>query len=178
LLELRVGDADIGDTVRIDDSRPVTIAGRATGRSDFKKIELVHNGTVLAGASSRAAGGHFDAELKFELKAEASGWVALRIPSRAVGVDPQPSTQDPARTNGEIVNELGEVLFAHTSPIYLDFAGRPVFLPDAARALIADLETAMREIVNHGRFADDAQRAEVLAIYRESAEGLRRKLDR
>jgi hypothetical protein len=146
---------------------------------DFKAIELIHNGSVVAEAPSRAVGGHFEAELKYTLNAEAPGWIALRVRSRSVGADPvltPPAPSATAQAGREPVNELGEVLFAHTSPIYLEFAGRGVFQPEAARSLIADMENAVREITSHGHFENDAQREEVLAIYRESAATLRKKL--
>jgi hypothetical protein len=172
LLELSADDHQIGDTVRLDHARDIPVTARATGRVDFKTIELIYNGTVVAQAPSRPVGGHFEAELEItKLNADAPGWIALRVRSRSVGTDP--ALTPPAPSSTDPVNELGEVLFAHTSPIYLQLAGRDVFLPDAARSLIADLETAVREIARHGQFADEAQREDVLQIYRESAAALR-----
>jgi hypothetical protein len=81
-----------------------------------------------------------------------------------------------ARASNEPRNEMDEPLFAHTSPIYLEFGGRGVFLPEAARALIADLEAAELSIGTKGKFENDAQREEVLAIYREGAAKLRQRL--
>jgi hypothetical protein len=72
---------------------------------------------------------------------------------------------------------MGERLFGHTSPIYFEFAGRGVFQPDAARALLADMEKAGCAVGDQGRFADAAQREEVLAIYREGIASLRRRLN-
>jgi hypothetical protein len=175
LLELRADDHQIGDTISLDRARSIPITARATGRVDFKTIELIHNGAVIASAPSRAVGGHFEADLKFTLNADAPGWIALRVRSRSVGKDPVAALAA-AKVDDEPINELGEVLFAHTSPIYVEFAGKSVFHPEAARSLIADMENAEREITSHGHFASDAQREEVLALYRESAAALRKKL--
>ncbi len=178
LLELHADDSEIGDTLRLDRERTVTATGRATGRTDFKKIELVHNGAVIAQAPSRAVAGHFEAELKYPLRVTEPGWVALRVAGRGlISEGPASPSVIPVRDETVARNEMDEPLFAHTSPIYFEFAGRGVFQPEAARALVADMEAAELAIRTNGHFKDDAQRDEVLAIYREGAALLRRRLN-
>lgn len=172
LLELRAGTNDIGDTVKLAQPGPLKFTAHAKGRSDFKRIELIHDGKAIHGALSRAVRGHFEAALKHTVNFTESGWVALRVESGALPVGPDA----PARPSGP-KNEMGEPIFGHTSAVYVEVAGRPIFKPAAARELIADMEGAITDITAKGQFDDNAQREEVLKVYRTGIETLSRRLD-
>lgn len=159
LLELRAGANDIGDTIRLSQPTRVSISGQAKGRHDFKQLEIVHNGRVVHSVTNRPVGGHFEATVNFSLNATEPGWIALRVPE-----------------NPGAKNEMGETLFAHTSPIYVEFGGKSTFQKDAAEALIADMDSALKTIPAKAKFADDTQRDEVLKIYRDGTATLRRRL--
>jgi hypothetical protein len=73
---------------------------------------------------------------------------------------------------------LGPVVFAHTSPVWVEAGGRPVRRPASARWLLDWLDRFEALLGEHGRFADDGQRDEVLAVvdqarawYRAIADG-------
>ena len=83
--------------------------------------------------------------------------------------------QLPVRGSGQ-KNEMGETPFAHTSPIYVELGGKSVFQAEAARALVADMEAALKAIPAKAVFDRDAQRDEVLKIYRDGIATLRRQL--
>ena len=170
LLELRAGRNDIGDTVKLAKPGPLKFSARAKGRGDFKRIELIHDGKSAQGATSRVVGGHFAAELEHTVNFTESGWVALRVQSGALPVGPDA----PARPSGP-KNEMDEPLFGHTSAIYVEVAGKPIF-KTAARELIADMDGAMKDVTSKGQFDNDAQREEVLKVYREGIESLTRRL--
>lgn len=157
LLEFRLGDKQSGDTIQLAEPTDISILGRAIGRHDFKTIELIHNGRIVNASASHAIGGHFEADLHFDFAVNESGWFALRVPT------------------GSATNEMGETLFAHTSPIYVELDGKPVFKKEAANALVADMESALAAIPANAKFDDDTQRDEVLNIYREAIETLRRR---
>ena len=161
LLTLRAGEHEIGDTIKFDQAGELAIAGRATGRADFRRIEIVHNGAVIQGAPSRAKDGHFEANLDFRLKVTEPGWIALRV-----------------ATGSDDLNEMGEPIFGHTSPIYVDYAGQKLFRFDAAQSMITSLETGLRSIEAAAKFANDSQRDEVRKIYREAIDSLRNRLGR
>jgi hypothetical protein len=59
---------------------------------------------------------------------------------------------------------LGPVVFAHTSPVWVEVDGRPVRRPASARWLLGWLDRFEAMVGRHGRFADDDQRAEVVAV--------------
>ncbi len=171
LLELRAGANDIGDTVKLAKPGPLKFTASARGRGDFKRIELIHDGKPAQATVARAVGGHFEAELEHTVNFTESGWVALRVQSGALPVGPDA----PARPSGP-KNEMDEPLFGHTSAIYVEVAGKPVFKPTAARELIADMEAAVKDITAKGQFANDAQRDEVLKVYRDGIAEMSRRL--
>ena len=178
LLELRAGQHDIGDTVRLERRGRLKIVGRAVGRHDFKKIELVHNGQAVQSRSSRPVAGHFEAELTYQLEITEPGWIALRVASGSLDTGDAlvvpPVT--PIRSSTGARNEMGEALFAHTSPIYIELAGRSIFREEAARALIADMQKATQAIQDKARFADEPQQQEIMDLYHRGIETLQRRL--
>lgn len=178
LLEFSAGTNGVGDIIRLSQPASLSVSGRAAGRNDFKRLELVHNGKVVHTVNSHVTGGHFEAVLDFKLAVNEPGWTALRTPGGSLGssgaVVVPPTT--PIRGSGDSKNEMGEALFAHTSPIYIEFGGKRIFRRDAALALIEDLESGLKAIPMKARFDTEAQREEVLQIYREGTETLRRQL--
>jgi hypothetical protein len=158
LLELTLGEHRVGDVIKLDAPTTLKAHGRGLGRSDFAGLELVRNGEIVVRAKSQATGNHFEATLDAELTIDAPGWYALRIPLE----------------QGK--NELDQKLFAHTSPIYVDFQGRRVFDLAAAEACRSELERALDEIPKQGKFADDAERERVLAVYRDGLVTLEKRI--
>jgi hypothetical protein len=59
---------------------------------------------------------------------------------------------------------LGPVVFAHTSPVWVEVGGRPVRRPASARWLLDWLDRFEALLADQGRFADDGQRAELAAV--------------
>ncbi|MBM3832621.1 MAG: hypothetical protein FJ403_04990 [Verrucomicrobia bacterium] len=177
-VDLRAGKHEIGDAIPLSRPENVKVTGRASGRHDYKRLELVHNGQVIHSVTNRAVGGHFEAGFDFTLAVDKPGWIALRIPGGTFGstgaVVVPPAT--PIRGSGDAKNEMGEPLFAHTSPIYVEFEGQRIFKKDAAEALIAEMDSALKAIPTKAKFADDNQRDKILKIYREGIETLRKRL--
>jgi hypothetical protein len=156
ILSLKVDGQGPGAVLALDKAGTVKIEGSALGRHDFQSLQLVHNGKVIRRVvpSRRAP---FGAELTHSLRIDAPGWLALRIESAAK-------------------NELGQPLFAHTSPVYVDFQGRRVLNVDAALSLLRSLEEARGAIRGQGAFSSDAALQRVLTLYDEAAGDLRRRI--
>ena len=83
----------------------------------------------------------------------------------------------PVSRSGPGRNELGEALFGHTSAIYFDVPGRPLFDRATAQTLMDAMEQGLRTIEGKAQFENDAQRAEVTGIYRGGIEQLRRRME-
>ena len=164
LFRFRVDNAEIGDTLKLGQAGTVSILGQVEGRSDFERAELVHNGEVIASSESRPVGGHFLAELKLTVPVDEPGWLALRIPP------PNLSGEGPATPT----NEFGRKLYGHTSPVYIEVAGRSAFDPKIAQALLTKMKAARKAINDNGLFEDKQARSRVLDVYDEATERLDR----
>jgi hypothetical protein len=158
LLSLKVDDREPGDTVKLDQPRSVKIEATALGRHDFQSLQLIHNGKVIRKIASTGRS-PFQGELIHELRLDTPGWLAARIESSAK-------------------NELGQTLFAHTSPIYVDFAGRRIADPEAALALLKQLEESRAAIRAEGAFSNDEAANRILALYDDAAKELRQRSKR
>jgi hypothetical protein len=157
LLSLKVDGREPGDVLAVEQPRTVKIEAAAVGRHDFQSLQLIHNGKVLR----KTVPGRkqpFGAELVHSLRIDSPGWFALRVESTAK-------------------NELGQQLFAHTSPVYVDFQGKRMRDVEAALALLRQVEEARAAIRSQGAFSDDDAANRVLALYDEAAKDLRRRIN-
>jgi hypothetical protein len=169
LLEFTVNDKPPGGLLELEQPRTVRVRGRALGRADFGRIELVQNGRVVHTVPSRREGHHFAAAWDGSLSIDAPSWLALRTP-------PPPVADDPELREPVPENEFGGKLFAHTSPVYLRLAGRDVFDVVTARGLLAEMKHDWQHIAKEARFDDERQRQQVRAVYDEAIEVLERRL--
>jgi hypothetical protein len=157
-LELEADGKGLGDTIAVRAGQELRIAGRALGRADFGRLELVYNGKVIHTVAAGAVGGHHEAVLDWKLIPAEPGWIALRIPTGA----------------GQ--NELGHPLFGHTGPIYLESGGQRLFRPEVARGLVEEMRRGMEEVGAKGVFANDQERETVLSVYRRSIAALEKRI--
>ena len=172
LLELKCGERGIGDVIAIDKPQKLKFSGRGLAQNDFGKLQLLHNGKVIKETSSQAVNGHFRAELNWEWHANTPGWVALRVQSGHATIP----ANAPLRPRAKGVNVFGQGLFAHTSPIYVDFANKRVFHKETAQKLVKEMESALDEILKKSNFAGDSEKMEVLRVYEEGIRALERRM--
>ena len=169
-LEFRAADKTLGETVSLKQPGRLPIEARALSRTDFGRIELVQDGKVVARSASRRTGGHFEAVLSTQLDVKSPGWLALRTPPPPVKDDPEP-----AKPVGK--NELGKPLFAHTSPIYVEVAGRRHFNETIARQLLANMQANSESAAKQATFADAQERQRVLDVYRDAIAAFRKQIE-
>ena len=160
-----------GDTVSLDQPGSVRVKSGAMGRVDFKRLELVRNGEVVARASSRPQDGHYAATIETVVKVDGPCWLALRLP-------PPPTREEGKPAAGFPRSELGGPLFAHTSPVYVEVGGKKIFNEDVARGLLDEMKQAKGHILKNGVFADDHQRDHVLSVYALAIAALEKRLAR
>jgi hypothetical protein len=159
LLTLTIDGKEIGDTIKLDGPKSLRIEATGVGRHPFGKLQLIHNGKVVAAESAEKKEAGYSARLARELKIDGPGWFAARIDTQTR-------------------NELGHVLYAHTSPIYVEVAGKRVFDVEAARDLLKMLEEAQAEIRKRGRFSSDEARDKLLVLYEQAARDLVDRINR
>jgi hypothetical protein len=156
-LELTVAATTPGDSVPLGRPGRVPAHVRAVGRHDFGLLQIMHDGEVAAVAQAQRKGGHYQADLRANLDVSRSGWVAARIRSKAS-------------------NELGEQLFAHTSPVYLEVPGTERFDIATARSLLMEMKESIETIGFRGKFADETEKTSVLTIYTKAIQKLEAKI--
>ena len=115
---------------------------------------MVYNGEVVHRVEAAAEDGYFRADMRYGLEVDRPGWFALRIPA------------DVGKT------ELDRPLFAHTSPIYIELAGRQLFRPDVAQGLIDEIRASVQAIEDNAVFADENERQRVLRVYQTAIKTL------
>jgi hypothetical protein len=144
-LELLVDGRGPGDRVEAAGGRRLPVTVRCQGLG-VERLELVGPDGVLAAA----AGGGAAPAIDTAVAVDDSAW--LCAVARGPG---HPSV-------------LGPVVFAHTSPVWVEVGGRPVRRPASARWLLDWLDRFEAMLGQHGRFADDGQRAEVVGVIEQA----------
>ena len=158
LLEFSMDGQNVGDTLQLSAAKEVRVTARAVGRADFRSIELVRNGNVIAAVNTKRKGSHYEAALLDSLLLNEPCWLALRTPVEGSK------------------NEFGQPIYAHTSPIYVDFQKRRPFQAEVALVLIVDIEASLQIIREKAAFSNDAELQSVMEVYRSGIRILRQKI--
>jgi hypothetical protein len=115
-------------------------------------VEVVLNGAVVAAQSFEdgSTGGQFEADVSVT----SDGWVAARAAS---------DTRD----------SFAQPIFAHTSPVYLKAGIDGPEKKEAAGWFDGQIERSLDWVRTRGRFYTDAQRREVIDLFREGQKAYR-----
>jgi hypothetical protein len=141
-IELTVDGGGPGDVVAVAPGQMVSVSARTEGLG-VESIELIGpDGVVARGQVEEYGTSTIDATVS----AVDSLWLCAVARGRR-----HPSV-------------LGPTVFAHTSPIYVEVAERPVRRAASARWLLDWLDRLEAMLRSEGQFADDAQRDEVIAV--------------
>jgi hypothetical protein len=130
--------------VRLAGPAKIKVTAKAWWHLPLRRAELVQDGKIIA-AKEFAADGPWELVWEQEIPFEQSGWLALR-------------TLGPSHAD----NPGGEA-YAHTSPVYVEVAGRPPVARADAQFFVEwinRLETALRE---RDRIPTPAEKAQVMA---------------
>jgi hypothetical protein len=116
-----------------------------------ESVEVVRNGAVVARRTptgAEATGG----SLEVDVDVPADGWIAARLGS-------------------SVRDSFAQALWAHTSPVYVDAGGAtPGEQAESAAWFVQNIEESMAWVRAKGRFYTDAQRAEVVDLFRQGLE--------
>jgi hypothetical protein len=103
MIELAVGDATIGDSMKLTAARTVRVHAYGSAQAPLEKLELIYNGRVVA--NGQLSADKLALTLDHELRLDRTGWVAARVSGPPVpyfAVGPQQ---------------------AHANPVYVELAG-------------------------------------------------------
>lgn len=131
------------------DQATIHVKVAARSQVPFERLELIHNGSALAGIE--AEGDPCSAAFEVDLPTPGSGWLAAR-------------TWQPDAT---------EPINAHTGPIYFHIAGKP-FTPDTISLafLIDHLDWMLDWVEKQARFDTDKQRHDLTHVFQSAREKL------
>lgn len=157
LLDLKVDGHEMGDILNLEKPKTVRIEAGAVGRHNFQALQLVHNGKVIKTQPAEQKG-LCEAKLVHEVRVDAPAWFAVRVESQTK-------------------NEFDKTLYAHSSPVYLTFAGQSVFDVASAEALLKQVEENHAAIKARGSFSSPQAEAKLLALYDDAAKELRERIN-
>lgn len=159
VLELAVDGHEPGGLVRIRSGGHLEANVRVRAAQPVvTELELVVNGRVVAATS--AAGGATELVLHETVALSAGAWIAAR-----------------SRSGHEIVSAFTTSMAAHTSPVYVEVAGRPL-IPSADEAGVVEqvIEGAREWVAELAAVADPADRARMVAFLNASLETFQRRM--
>jgi hypothetical protein len=116
MLRFLIDGQEAGATVKLAAPGRVRLVGEAKSQFPLEKLEVITGGQVVATAS--ASDDPQRLTMNQELPIDRSGWIALRARGRRV------------------LGVQAAELFAHTTAIYVEVAGRPVRSPEDAEYFI------------------------------------------
>jgi hypothetical protein len=131
MLELTVEGRGLGDTVQLPSPTTVHVRARVESQFPLNRIEVVYNGQVVAKSSVDA--NRQSHELDAQIPVGRSGWLSLRAAGR----------RHPDHMAGP--------LEAHSSPIYVQLAGRPTASRDDAKFFLAWIDRLSVELRQRDR---------------------------
>lgn len=165
LIDLRVDGHGPGAVIDPDGRAALPVHVRCVSRNDFGALEIVRNGEVIA-AEPAKRNSAFEAAITVDVDVADPVWIAARV-------TPFEGSYDKPETQPVGFNEYGKPIFAHTSPVYVDVAGKGVFQREAAESLMAEVEESRSLIRAIGIYHHDSEQTKVLAIYGEAIAVLR-----
>jgi hypothetical protein len=151
LLQFTVNEQDPGAHLDVGEGHKLAVRISVVNPRAGDRVELLHNGVAVTAfdLSSDAA-----ETLQADVPCGDGGWLAarcLRRPERG----PSPA------------------ILAHTSPVYVQVAGRPRrVVPEAVATLQRYLERMVAWVAREGRFENDKQRDDLAGVFRAAQDVL------
>ncbi len=143
-LYLNVNGAVPGDRIEANSSGSVHARVEWQSHYDVQRVEIVANGSVVARQDVNSTSGVFEADVP----ADSDGWIAARVGSG-------------------VRDSFHQPIWAHSSPIYLQGAGKPPSSQaQAAKFFVDRIDEATEWISKKGKFYTDTQRNEVLELHK------------
>ncbi len=176
---LSVNGQPPGSTLRCSPGDTVEVEVAWSSHYAVETVEIISNGNVVAAPPLPG-------------RERVGVWVAQKSPlptGKSEGKAQRGSTSGsfrarvPVTSNGWIAARLGstvrdsfaQAIWAHTSPVYIDADARPGSEAQASAAYFVEAITrSMEWVQKKGRFYTDAQRKEVLDLFRQGQDVYRR----
>ena len=152
LIFLTVNDKGIGSELNAKPGEPLEITAKVVSRYPIGNLQIVSNSEVVAEKNVEGT----TAELTFTIPADQPRWFVARC------------------SQGETFNAIFFPNIAHTSAIYVNLDGKPVFKPQAASFWAKKMREHALDIAERGVFTKDSQRDEAVGYIDDGAEWFER----
>jgi hypothetical protein len=149
ILRFTLNDKEPGEELRFPAAATVRADISVTSNLPYDTIELVANGQVIASGPGP--------QLRATHKFTASAWFAARVRGPYHRLLPN-----------------DRFLYAHTSPVYCYVAGQPIRVREDARFFVEWIDKLIAMAEKRGRYQNDTQRQEVLALFRKGQDYYRK----
>ncbi len=159
-IELFVDGHEPGDVVGMSaQGGRVEVQARARAAQPvITAVEIVVNGEVVDRRDADGAG-VAALEVTSPVEVRGSAWIAAR-----------------ARSGDEIHSAFATSMAAHSSPVYLEVADRPLFVASDAEAILPIIDGTLRWLRDAAAIPSPAERARMVAFVEESRARLRWRL--
>ncbi len=147
VLSFEAGGHQLGETVKVSTGKKVSLTAKVHSRIPVEKIEIVHNGKVVALQENPEKEQRL--EVRTEISISGSSWVA----ARAHSLQQIPYQMD------------GIPIMAHTSPIYFRVGGQPRQSAEDAAFFIEWVDEALKWLEERANIPVPAQRREMQEIF-------------
>jgi len=157
ILELSVDDHEPGDVIHLRSGGRLEVVARArAAQAVLSDLELVVNGRVVAGTNAPDA---TELVLRETVEVEAGAWIAAR-----------------SRSRSQIESAFATSMAAHTSPVYVEVAGRPLVAGAEEADVVEQLIDGARTWVAELAAVDEpVERARMVHFFDTSLETFRRR---
>ena len=155
LIDLTVDGRRIGQSIKLPSSGgTLEVQARAQSVWPLGKIEIVHNGRVVA--AEQAKEGKLMLRASAKVSASCSGWIA----ARCSGLDGHP----------------GGYIAAHTSPVYLKVGRTRAFDAPAAQHMLGLVQGGMEYLNTLATVFDESSRKRMVKLFKEVQQELQGRL--
>ncbi len=154
LVFLRVNGRGIGSELNVKLGEPLEVTAKVISRYPVGNFQIVSNSEVV---SEKKVEGN-TAELTFTLNADQPRWFVARC------------------SPGQDFSAIASRNTAHTSAIYVNLDGKPVFKPQAASFWASRMRDHAQDIAERGVFATDSQRDEAVGYIDDGADWFERMI--
>lgn len=172
-----------GDEIKTNIPKKVKIVAEVYCQLPLDRLEIVDGGVVIA--QKIIEKGEHHAKLVIEYTTSKSTWIAARTHMynekdmiRGVSFAKRRDVGGGTTLFNRYYGTLRpETPFAHTSPVYVSVANKPIRSPEDARYFVRYLQNAIDWLQKSGSFPSEAAKQEVLKAFRKGIEDYR-KLER
>jgi TolB protein len=152
VLALRVNGQGIGETVRLDAAGKVRVEAEVQSACPLSALEVIVGGTTVRSepCPAKHGGGIVIKQLVADIAMERSGWVALRA------------------RGPESRHVLGGAAWAHSSPVFVTVAGKPIASKKDAAFFVEWIDRLIDSMGRRNRYAKPEDRQRVEALFRRA----------